>query len=71
MAFPALRSNLRWFDIEENGEDLPDVDAFDGLVLSGSEHGVYDATPGTGPTHILLSVKHRASLFLVYALDIR
>ena len=52
---PALpEATFRWFDIEENGEDLPDVDAFDGLVLSGSEHGVYDATPWNRPLRIFL-----------------
>ena len=52
---PALPDCVfRWYDIEENGEDLPNLGAFDGVILSGSEHGVYDATPWNGPVRTLL-----------------
>ena len=33
----------------EQGAPLPDVDAFDGYILSGSEKGVYDAAPWMDP----------------------
>lgn len=35
-------------DVHE-GEDLPDIDAYDGFVLSGSELGVYDEAPWMQP----------------------
>ena len=52
---PALAEGaFRWYDIEQNGEDLPGLKAFDGVVLSGSEHGVYDATPWNQPVRTFL-----------------
>ncbi len=43
---PALPEGVfRWYDIEQNGQELPELKGFDGVVLSGSEHGVYDLTP--------------------------
>ena len=31
--------------IEADNEELPEPDNFDGLIVSGSEHGVYDSRP--------------------------
>ena len=42
---PALpEATYCWYDIEQNGEALPTLDTFDGVIVSGSEHGVYDPT---------------------------
>ena len=42
------------YDIAENHAPLPDVADFDGLLLSGSEFGVYDDTPWMAPLRQLL-----------------
>ncbi len=52
---PALpEATYRWYDIEQNAEPLPELEAFDGLLVSGSEHGVYDKTPWNRPMRELL-----------------
>ena len=38
----------------EEGQPLPDVDAFDGYILSGSDKGVYDETPWMDPLRVFL-----------------
>ena len=38
-------ADYRCYDIEEGGEPVPSLEEFDGLLLSGSEHGVYDNRP--------------------------
>ena len=53
--FPALpEATYRWYDVEQNSEPLPELGTFDGLLLSGSEHGVYDITPWNRPVRELL-----------------
>jgi len=52
---PALpEAEYRSYDIEAGGEPLPDTDGFDGLLLSGSEYGVYDDRSWNGPLRQLL-----------------
>ena len=38
----------------EQGQSLPDVDAFDGYILSGSDKGVYDDAPWMDPLRAFL-----------------
>lgn len=47
-------ARYHWYDIAENGEALPQVADFDGLVLSGSEFGVYNDVPWMAPLRALL-----------------
>ncbi len=47
------------FDVA-HGADLPDLDVFDGLVVSGSEVGVYDETPWMAPLRDLLLAAREA-----------
>ena len=42
------------YSVNAKGEPLPTVDAFDGLLVSGSEKGVYDDTPWNKPLRALL-----------------
>lgn len=53
-------AELRWYDIAQAGEDLPEVADFDGLVLSGSEFGVYDDVPWMEPLRQLLHATRAA-----------
>lgn len=41
-------------DVTQGGEPMPPLDAFDGLLLTGSEFGVYDDTPWMEPLRQLL-----------------
>ena len=41
-------------DVTEGGAPMPAVEAFDGLLLTGSEFGVYDDTPWMEPLRQLL-----------------
>ena len=53
--YPALpEASFTWYDIEQNAEPLPELEMFDGLLVSGSEHGVYDRTPWNRPMRKLL-----------------
>ena len=53
--FPFLpEANFKCFDIEEKRQNLPQITDFDGLLISGSEHGVYDATCWNRPLRSLL-----------------
>ena len=53
--YPALpEASYTWYDVEQNAEPLPDLSMFDGLLISGSEHGVYDITPWNRPLRKLL-----------------
>ena len=47
-------ATYRWYAVAEDGEALPQVEDFDGLVLSGSEFGVYDDVPWMAPLRQLL-----------------
>ena len=40
--------------VEVDNEGLPELDSFDGLIVSGSEHGVYDDRPWLAPLRNLL-----------------
>ena len=40
--------------VEVDNEGLPELDSFDGLIVSGSEHGVYDNRPWMAPLRNLL-----------------
>ena len=40
--------------VEADNEELPVPDNFDGLIVSGSEHGVYDTRPWMAPLRNLL-----------------
>lgn len=42
------------------GADLPTIDGFDGVILSGSEYGVYDDTPWMQPLRAFLIDARRA-----------
>ncbi len=43
---PAMpEADIFWVDVAEGGAPMPELDTFDGLVVSGSEHGVYDPLP--------------------------
>jgi GMP synthase-like glutamine amidotransferase len=56
---PAL-SEADYFavNVEQDNEPLPDIGSFDGLVVSGSEHGVYDDRPWmTGLRQLLLETR--------------
>ena len=53
--FPSLpEAKFKCFDIEEKKQSLPQITDFDGLLISGSEHGVYDATCWNRPLRSLL-----------------
>ena len=53
--FPSLpEAKFKCFDIEEKKQSLPQINDFDGLLISGSEHGVYDATCWNRPLRSLL-----------------
>lgn len=41
-------------DVTDGGEPMPALDTFDGLLLTGSEYGVYDETPWMEPLRQLL-----------------
>ena len=41
-------------DVVEGGAPMPRLDTFDGLLLTGSEFGVYDETPWMEPLRQLL-----------------
>ena len=47
--------------IEADNEELPEPDNFDGLIVSGSEHGVYDSRPWMAPLRNLLLKTKQAS----------
>ena len=47
--------------IEADNEELPEPDNFDGLTVSGSEHGVYDSRPWMAPLSNLLLKTKQAS----------
>ena len=52
---PSLpEAKFKCFDIEEKKESLPLITDFDGLLISGSEHGVYDTTSWNRPLRSLL-----------------
>ena len=52
---PALPEGVfRWYDVEQNGQKLPNLNTFDGVVISGSDHGVYDATPWNRSVRVFL-----------------
>jgi GMP synthase-like glutamine amidotransferase len=52
---PSLpEASYSWYDVEQNGQALPKVGDFDGLLISGSEHGVYDTTLWNRPLRRLL-----------------
>ena len=40
--------------VEVDNEGLPELDSFNGLIVSGSEHGVYDNRPWMAPLRNLL-----------------
>lgn len=48
------RADFVCHDIAEGGAPLPAPEDFDGLILSGSEFGVYDETPWMAPLRALL-----------------
>lgn len=41
-------------DIAEGGAPMPELDSFDGVLLSGSEYGVYDDVPWMKPLRTFL-----------------
>ncbi|MEM9851397.1 MAG: type 1 glutamine amidotransferase [Pseudomonadota bacterium] len=52
---PALpEAVIEVHDVAEGGAALPETCDFDGLVVSGSEHGVYDPVPWIAPLKALL-----------------
>lgn len=52
---PALpEAEIVPFDVQDGGEALPAPEVFDGLLVSGSELGVYDETPWMVPLRELL-----------------
>ena len=52
---PALpEATYDWVDVADALDPLPEVSTFDGLILSGSEYGVYDDTPWIQPLRDLL-----------------
>lgn len=52
---PAMpEADLRIVDVANEGAPLPALDDFDGVVLSGSEVGVYDETPWMAPLRAFL-----------------
>ena len=58
---PALpEADLVTFAINAGGAALPDVSDFDGLVLSGSELGVYDDVPWRQPLRDLVQASKEA-----------
>ena len=52
------------YDIAEGGEPLPAIEGFDGLLLSGSESGVYDDVPWMKPLRKMLSIKFCQKSFI-------
>ncbi len=53
---PAFKeADFTIYDIAETGEPLPALAAFDGLILSGSELGVYDDAAWMSPLRALLT----------------
>ena len=50
------------FDIAEGGSVLPATGDFDGLIVSGSEYGVYDQTEWMLPLRRLLLGAHHSNL---------
>ena len=52
---PSLpEAKFKCFDIAEKKQSLPHTTDFDGLLISGSEHGVYDFTSWNRPLRSLL-----------------
>ena len=49
-----LEAEFSAYSIEQDRKPLPDIEEFDGLILSGSEHGVYDDIPWIPPLRALL-----------------
>lgn len=47
-------ADMYWIDVEQGGAPMPTLSSFDGLLLSGSEYGVYDNRPWDGPLRALL-----------------
>lgn len=45
---------MQTVDVAQGGAALPDLTRFDGIVVSGSEYGVYDETPWMQPLRQLL-----------------
>lgn len=58
-SFP--EAEIRSISVAEDGEPLPNVASFDGLLVSGSEFGVYDDLPWMQPLRqLLLDAKEAA-----------
>jgi GMP synthase-like glutamine amidotransferase len=58
---PALpEATLTSIGVAEEGLSLPQIDAFDGLLVSGSEYGVYDNVPWMRPLRDLLLQTRKA-----------
>ena len=58
---PALpEADFIAYDIANDGADMPQLSAFDGLLLSGSEMGVYDQTLWMAPLRGLLQATRAA-----------
>ena len=47
-------------DVATDGTPMPQVDGFDGLIVSGSEYGVYDDVPWIMPLRALLDATRAA-----------
>ncbi|MEP3843724.1 MAG: type 1 glutamine amidotransferase [Paracoccaceae bacterium] len=52
-------ADITIIDVHE-GDPLPDIDAYDGYVLSGSELGVYDDAPWMSPLRDFLTAARQA-----------
>jgi GMP synthase-like glutamine amidotransferase len=50
----ATRGDFCSVSVEADNEGLPKLDSFDGLIVPGSEHGVYDNRPWMAPLRNLL-----------------
>ncbi len=64
-SFP--EAQFRSYDIEAGGEALPKTADFDGLLLSGSEYGVYDDRAWIAPLRALL-VQTKAAAKPIYGI---